>query len=194
MSAESSKAGPRLAPIDPTTLDEAQQRYYDALLAGPRGQPPYRQRLLDEDGCLRGPFNARLLDPPVGQALQAVGAALRFESRISARWREIAILQVARVESSEVEWASHSAAAQRAGVTEKEVEAVAAGRSCASFSAEDKLAQDVVRALLDTGDLDDALFEAAHDRLGDVVIFDLVSLVGHYRHTALALRVWRVQP
>ncbi len=28
--------------------------------------------------------------------------------------------------------------------------------------------------------------------IGTVALFDIVSLVGHYLHTALALRVWQV--
>lgn len=182
----------RLEPIDPADFDADQRRYYDALVSGPRGQEPYRQRVVDEQGRLRGPFNARLLDPRVGQAIQAVGAALRFESKISARWRELAILEVARAERSGHEWEGHLGPARWAGITEDELNAIKTGGQCSSFTTDDELVRTVVRELLANGDLDDELFWRAHARFGPEVVFDLVSIVGHYRHTALALRVWGV--
>jgi 4-carboxymuconolactone decarboxylase len=61
-----------------------------------------------------------------------------------------------------------------------------------TFSEQERLTRRVVRALTTERDLTDNLYEEAAAGLGLVALFDLVSLVGYYQHTALALRVWRV--
>ncbi len=56
----------RLPWLRPDELDEEQRAYYDRLLSGPRD----RDTVVDEHGRLHGAFNARLLDPAVGTAIQ----------------------------------------------------------------------------------------------------------------------------
>lgn len=79
----------------PADLDAQQRALYDAIVGGPRSHQAGSVPLVDDEGCLEGPFNAFLLQPSLGQALQAVGATLRYESGLADRSREIAILVVA---------------------------------------------------------------------------------------------------
>lgn len=178
----------RLHWYTPDELNEPQRAYYDALVNGPRG----KGSLTDEQGRLVGAFNARLLDPAVGDAIQRLGATLRFETEIDDRMREIAVLEVAASERCNFEWRGHAAAALRAGASEAIVESIRTGTDCADCTEDEALARRVVRALIRDRDLDDELFAQAEQQLGLTVLFDLISLVGHYQHTALALRVWRV--
>lgn len=179
----------RLPWFRPEDLNEAQRAYYDTLTSGPRK----KSHLLDEQGRLQGAFNARLLDPVVGTAIQNLGAKLRFETTaLTGRIRELTILEVAASDRSDFEWEAHREAGLEAGLTEDEIGAIRSAAPIPSLSPEEATARRVVRSLLTAGDLDDALFAEAEQRLGPVAIFDIVSLVGHYRHTALALRVWRV--
>ena len=57
---------PRLAKLDPATLDDQQREVYDAVASGPRAAGPQLFRLVDEAGRLEGPFNAFLLQPRLG--------------------------------------------------------------------------------------------------------------------------------
>jgi alkylhydroperoxidase family enzyme len=173
----------------PDELTPEQREYYDRLLAGPRN----KAALVDERGRLNGPFNARVLDPRVGTVIEQTGAVLRFATpALSGRQRETAILEVARFERSGYEWAAHSRAALAAGLRPEEIAAILRGDDTDSFSADERLTRRVVQALTERRDLSDALYDEAAAGLGLVALFDIISLVGHYQHTALALRVWRV--
>ena len=83
---------PRLAPHE---LDAEQQRLYTAITAGDRARGRQFFPLTDREGRLEGPFNAMLLNPSIGDALQRLGAAIRYGGRLPTRCREIAILAVA---------------------------------------------------------------------------------------------------
>lgn len=148
--------------------------------------------MADERGRLYGPFNARLLDPGLGTALQEMSVQVRFGMLLDDRIRELVILEVAREERCSFEWSGHSRSALASGLTELEIETIRSGGVIESLSAEETMARRVTRSLLARHDLDDDLFASAEATLGLPRLFDVVSLVGHYRHTALALRVWRV--
>jgi 4-carboxymuconolactone decarboxylase len=179
----------RLPWFRPDELSPEQRDYYDRLTAGPRS----RATLLDDQGRLQGAFNARLLDPPLGTTIEQVGAVLRYGTpALTGRQREIAILEVARSERSGYEWRAHAQAGRAAGLRADELDALQHGRDLDSFDPAETLTRRVVQALVTDRDLDDTLFAAAEQDLGLTVLFDLISLVGYYQHTALSLRVWRV--
>jgi alkylhydroperoxidase family enzyme len=179
----------RLPWFRPADFTAEQREYYDGLLASPRD----RGAVLDEQGRLNGPFNARVLDPRIGTAIQRLGAVLRFDTpALTGRQRESSILEIARFEKSGYEWVSHSKTALAAGLSPAEIEAILQGTDLETFSAEELLTRRVVRILVAERDLSDAQYAEAAEGLGLVTVFDLVSLVGYYQHTALALRVWRV--
>ena len=84
----------RLAGLLPGELSEEQAAVYRAISGGPRAAGPQVFALTDGEGRRRT-VNAMLLSPPVGAALQAVGTAVRYESLLSDRVREMAVLLVA---------------------------------------------------------------------------------------------------
>jgi 4-carboxymuconolactone decarboxylase len=173
----------------PEELDESQRAYYDRLTAGPRDHAG----IVDPQGRLLGAFNARLLDPEVGTAIEQLGAKLRFSTTaLTARQRELTILEVARFERSEFEWAAHERAGRTAGLTDTELAGILTGAPLSTLDAREALTRRVAQTLLRVADLDDEIFAAAASGLGLPALFDVISLVGHYRHTALALRAWRV--
>jgi 4-carboxymuconolactone decarboxylase len=178
----------RLPWLRPGDLDDEQREYYDQLLNSPRDRASY----VDDQGRLHGAFNARLLDPPVGTAIQRLGAALRFGGKLTARQREIVILTVAQWHRSDFEWHGHARGARAAGLTGDQLDALRTGADVRGLSSPERQAREVARTLLRTNDLSDAEFQAAHAALGLPALFDVITLVGHYCHTALALRVWRV--
>ncbi|HJY97410.1 MAG TPA: carboxymuconolactone decarboxylase family protein, partial [Streptosporangiaceae bacterium] len=85
-------AGPRIRRLEPSVLDDDQRSLYDAIAGGRRAQGPQLFRLADSEGRLEGPFNAFLLQPRLGSALQALGSSVRYDTGLDDRCREIAIL------------------------------------------------------------------------------------------------------
>jgi 4-carboxymuconolactone decarboxylase len=181
----------RVDPFTPDTLSRAQGDLYHAITSGPRAQGPQRFALTHRDGSLRGPFNAFLLAPELGAALQDVGAAIRYGGALSERAREIAILLVAARWDSAFERTAHEAVGAAAGLTDAELAALRAGDTTA-FPGDEGLVARVTAQLLD-GDLDDELWDEASGVLGAEVVFELTVLVGYYSTLALQLRVFRVE-
>jgi 4-carboxymuconolactone decarboxylase len=181
----------RVHPFTPAALSGAQRDLYDAITSGPRAQGPQRFSLTHRDGSLRGPFNAFLLAPELGAALQEVGAAVRYRGALSDRSREIAILLVAARWDSAFERRAHEAVGAAAGLTDAELAALRSGDTT-GFPGDEGLVARVTAQLLD-GDIDDELWDEASGVLGAEVVFELTVLVGYYSTLALQLRVFRVE-
>ncbi|GAA3392903.1 hypothetical protein GCM10020369_56340 [Cryptosporangium minutisporangium] len=183
----------RLPRFSPSELDDDQQRVYRAVTGGRRASGPQAFPLTEDDGTLRGPFNAMLLSPPVGGALQAIGEAVRYSSVLSDRARELAILAVAAYEDSAFERLAHEAVGRLAGLTDDELAAVRDGSDPASLTGVERVVLRTARALLRDRTLDDAGYEAAVQELGARGLFELTTLVGYYAMLALQLRIFAAE-
>lgn len=181
----------RLPWYSPTDLDPARRAVYDAIAGGPRAAGVQAFQLTDEEGRLEGPFNAMLVCPSLGGAVQALGTAVRYGTSLTDRVREIAILTVAAQRRSDFEWYAHSRVALRSGLSDDELSDLREGRSPSTLSPAEDAALAMVRALVTRADLDDEEFAAAIGALGIEQLAELVTLVGYYDLLALSLRVWR---
>lgn len=182
---------PRLGPLTPAVLTDEQRSLYDTIAGGRRTSGPQSVQLVADDGHLVGPFNAMLLQPALGRALQTLGLAVRFETALSAREREIAILVVATVHDSSFERYAHERIGRRAGLTDAELDALR-GLLFDDFEGRDRDVATGAHALAVRHDLDDHEYVHARDALGEATIFELTTLVGYYALLALQLRVFRV--
>jgi 4-carboxymuconolactone decarboxylase len=210
-------SGARIPKLAPSSLDAEQRSLYDAIAGGRRAQGPQLFRLTDEAGRLEGPFNAFLLQPRLGAALQALGSSVRYDTGLDDRCREIAILTVAAHWRSDFEWYAHEAVARAAGLTTPELTAIRAASApdapdtpdtpdldgppadatnapsaSATLSGLEAVVARTTTALLTRGDLTDAEYRTATDHLGADGLFELLTLVGYYATLALQLRVFRV--
>jgi 4-carboxymuconolactone decarboxylase len=182
---------PRLAKLSPADLDEPQRALYDNIASGPRARGPQLFALTDNAGGLEGPFNAMLLSPPLGGALQALGSAVRYGSGLADRDREIAILVVAHAWSCAFEVYAHEAVGRAAGLSDNELAALQAG-DYKQLAEPQRLVAETAAALASGSALTDEEFGAARDTLGLRLLFELTTLVGYYATLALQLRVFDV--
>jgi 4-carboxymuconolactone decarboxylase len=183
----------RLPVLSSDEMTGEQRDLYREILGGPRGQGPRAVPLASGAGGLAGPFNAMLYAPPVGHALQGLGAAIRFRTQLAPRIREMAILVVAQAWDSAYERASHEPTGRDAGLTEDELEALRTGAAPGFTAKDEQAAYTVVRALTSPdADLDDDQYETAVAVLGEQALVELSSLVGYYATLALQLRIFRV--
>jgi 4-carboxymuconolactone decarboxylase len=193
-------SGPRLPKLAPAALDDDQRSLYDQIAGGRRAQGPQLFRLTDAEGRLEGPFNAFLLQPRLGSALQALGASVRYDTELGDRCREIAILVVAAHWRSDFEQYAHEAVARSAGLTDAGLAAIRDGNYAElagqdghpSATGREAVVARTAAALVARGDLDDAEYREAVGHLGAAGVFELLTLVGYYAALALQLRVFRV--
>lgn len=182
----------RLEKLVPESLDEDQKRLYWTLTSGPRGSGQQPFQLVDGTGSLAGPFNAMLLRPALGSALQGLGAAIRYQGALSGRTRELAILVVAAHWRCEFEQYAHEPAARALGLREEDLAALRAGLEPDLSDPSERAAVQAAWALARSADLDDEQYRAAAEWLGTKGIFELTTLIGYYATLALQLRVFRV--
>ncbi|MGD9986661.1 carboxymuconolactone decarboxylase family protein [Pseudonocardia sp.] len=183
----------RLTGLRPADMDDEQRDLYDRIVGSRRGPGTGGAApVVDDDGALRGPFDAMLRAPGIGDALQNLGAGIRFRGALSGRERELAILVVAAHWRSAFEQQAHEAAGRAAGLTEDELAALRDGADPALDDAREAVLLATVRSLAVDGDLDDTAYTAAVDALGEPGLFELTTLVGYYATLALQMRVFRV--
>lgn len=178
---------PRFTPDD---LDDEQRALYDAIASGPRATGPQHFPLTHADGSLAGPFNALLVQPALGTAVQELGAAIRYRTSLSPRVRELAILMVASSWNSTFERFAHEAVGRAAGLSEREIADMRMGLLPQLSDPVELASLRAVRALI-TGDIDDELWTRLREHLDERTIFELSTLVGYYALLALQLRAFR---
>lgn len=145
--------------------------------------------LTDEHGDLLGPFACLPFSADVGEAVQAVGAALHHRRSLSPAWAEAAILEVAVHWRADYIWQVHSSAALREGaLTAAEVQCIGAGDVP---SADVGLSVTFARRLLAAEDVGDDVYEQIVTAVGQRAAVELTILVGYYATLAMLVATFR---
>lgn len=186
------RARPSLPLLRPSELNGPQADLYREIVEGSRSQTVAAGTLAGNDGSLRGPFNALLVNPELGDAIQKVGVAIRCQTGLSGRIRELAILETAAAARCDYEWASHAVAARREGFSDDEIAAIAEGRPIDDLHPTEAVARSFVSSLLRDGDVEDDTLHQIVSTLGMPATVELIFLIGYYELLARSLRVWRV--
>ena len=185
------KSPPRLELTAPADLDDAQRTVYEAITGGPRAGQAATLPIIDESGRLVGPFAVMLLTPEVGNAVQQVGAKIRFGTSLTVRERELGILAVAGQLRCDFERLAHEPAALAAGLTREQVNAVLSGRVPGGLAGDEALITRLAQVMTADRNLLDEDYEAGLAALGKERLAELTWLVGYYSALALALAVFR---
>lgn len=171
--------GGRFPLLAPAELSDQQRDLYDAIAGPPRGNGPFP--LADEAGCLTGPFNALLHSPAIGNAVQALGAVLRFGGSLPDRTRELVICAVAAELESAYEWYAHSRVAAGVGISGTELTKLRDGGFPDTLAADENAALGLAHALLRGNAVGPEIHAAALEHFGHGGITELSVLVGYYR-------------
>ena len=169
----------RFPAIPPEALDEAQRAVVAAMTAGPRG------------GVV-GPFTVLLHAPAVADAVQRLGAGLRFSGMLDDRLREIAILTVSCRWQAQFEWFAHHPIAVQAGVDPAALDRLHDGEDPRFPDATEQLVWRLSKTVLDRGRLDDADFVAGRGALGEARFVELLAVLGYYTLLSFILNVGEV--
>lgn len=158
-----------------------QRKLFDVITSGARGQRERFEPLVDVDGRLAMPFAAMLLSPRVGLAVQALGSAIRFESEVPDRLREVVTLAVAVETGCEHEWRSHAFLGARAGLTPEQLTAIREQMDPPGLELEESIALAFARTVLATNTVPYETVQQACETLGAPRVFELLTIVGYYR-------------
>jgi 4-carboxymuconolactone decarboxylase len=166
----------RLSAIAPQDYSPEQSRAADALIATPRGE-------------VRGPFIPLLRSPELLDRSQKLGEYLRYRCTVPERLREFAILVTARHWHQPYEWYAHVGLAIKAGVAPETLEALAEGEPLDTATPDEAVIHEFVIRLHGEHFVDDALFAAIRDFLGEQAVVDLTGLCGYYAMLAMMMNV-----
>jgi alkylhydroperoxidase family enzyme len=113
--------------------------------------------------------------------LLRLGTSILTEQQLAASLRELAILLTARSSGAEYEWIQHVAIAKAVGVTDAQVEAIAADRLDADcFSATERAVLTASVDIVRDGRMPEPHFDALTQHLSTREIVELVLAVGFY--------------
>ena len=170
--------GDRFKPLAYDEMTPAQKTMMEHLLSGPRAGA-------------NGPFNVLLRSPEMGDLAQQFGASVRFNSSVSRKLNEMAIIMTARYWTSQYEWQAHHRAALDAGLSPTIADAIAQGKRPVGMQKDEEVVYNFCSELLNTKQVSDATYNAARDAVGERGIVDLIGVMGWYHTVSMLLNTDR---
>lgn len=169
----------RIALPDQGEMTPEQQAVFDAVVSGPRG-------------TVVGPLRAALLNPALADRWQKLGETLRYKTSLPKKISELAIIATARRWSSDLEWIIHRKAALAAGLASEITEAIEHGKRPDFTDVDEENAYLFTRQLLQTGKVDDDVYERVRGRWADVGVMELTAVIGYYSMVAMTLNAHKI--
>lgn len=170
---------PRVKPLGDDEFNEEQRQ-----LAG----------TLTRNGKLFNIFRTLIHYPVLfGNWLKFANYVLSKRSSISARDREIAILRIGWLCQAEYEWAQHVIIGKAAGITDAEIERIAAGPLATGWNAFDAAIVRAADELHQDKIVSDATWKTLSERYNEQQMLDLVFAVGQYNLVSMVLNTFGVQ-
>ena len=183
---------PRVPRLAPSELDAHQRAVYDGIVGGRRAAGPQFFELVDGQGRLNGPFAALVCVPAVGEAVSRLGEAIRYETQLSNRAREIAILAVAARHRDEFEWYAHAPIARSMGIDDGVLDALVAGVDPNLDDPAERVTYRLAAATATGAGVSDADWRAAVEELGESQAIEVTAVVGYYTMLSLMMTAQRV--
>lgn len=182
----------RLPLIGQGSLTPEQDAVYQKIISGKRKSLHGRSDMQHADGALRGPFNAMLYNPVLGDAMQTFSAAIRFETELDDRLRELAILIVAVRWQSQYEWFAHERIAREVGIGDAVIDALHAGAKPDFERDDEALVYAFTTELLDQRRVGSEIYARAVEALGHQGVVELVATLGNYTLVSMVLNCFEV--
>lgn len=145
-------------------------------------------------GSINGPQSMQMYAPGVARWSTALNDALRFDAVLSDHDTELAVITAARVMDCEYVWASHAAAALKAGVRQEAIDIVANEESLDGLTEDEALIVRYGRELMIDHKLSEEAFDAVLSRFGEAKTIVLGALMGYYLMISCTLIATDMRP
>jgi alkylhydroperoxidase family enzyme len=145
------------------------------------------------DGRVLNIFGTLAHHPKLLKRWLVFGAHVLAKSTLPVRDRELLILRTGWNCRAPYEWGQHVAIARTAGITDAEIDAIAAGPDAPSWEPFDATLLRAADELHDDTSLSDAAWQALHERYDDQQVLDAIFTVGQYHLVSMALNSCRVE-
>jgi 4-carboxymuconolactone decarboxylase len=143
---------------------------------------------------VRGPFGALMHVPALAERVAALEDYFRFNATLPAVDRELVIMATAREMKARYPWARHEARGREVGTRTEAIEAVRVDGTLEQLTARERLLVEIVRTLLRTKALPEALYRQGLAELGRQQLIETVALAGHYSLIGLTVNAFDVAP
>ena len=170
---------PRIPLPAPDTMDADQRRVYDQVVSGRRGK-------------VQGPLRAALYNADLAERWQALGELLRYNTSLTPRQSELAILVTGRACDSPFEWYAHRLEAEKVGIELAVIESILAKTEVRRLSEDDAAVVRYAGELNRHNSVSDATYADALSRFGARTIVELTALVGYYTMVAMTLNAHEI--
>ena len=146
-------------------------------------------------GRLHGFYQALLHNPALASAWFDFNNAVRFETGLADRARELVIMRVAALTGCDYVWSVHQAQyAAPAGVTPREMGALRDRRETGVFEARDSALLDYVDAMTQKVAVPDAVFAALRGHYSERETVEITVLIAAYNMHTRLLKALAIEP
>ncbi|MEQ5807829.1 carboxymuconolactone decarboxylase family protein [Alteromonas sp. NFXS44] len=152
-----------------------------ALISGPRGG-------------LRGPFISMIRSPEFMNRAQHLGEYIRFDSVIPQRYREFAILNIARHWQQTYEWHAHVPIAISKGVREEWIEELGTTGNLKNLPNDFNVVYQFCKQINLSKCITDEIYSQTLDLFDEQGVVELCGLCGYYTMLAMLLNVSQTHP
>jgi 4-carboxymuconolactone decarboxylase len=170
---------PRITLPSPEDMAPDQRRVYDRIVSGPRGR-------------IQGPLRAALHNADLADRWQALGELLRYNTTLTPRQSELAILVTGRACHSPFEWYAHRLEAEKVGIEPPVIEAILAEVPPPGLAEDDAAIVRYATELNRFNSVSDATYADALARFGERRLVELTALVGYYTMVAMTLNAHEI--
>ena len=147
---------------------------------------------LERGGKVLNLYKMLLHSPPVAQGWLALFTAIRQQTVLPGRYRELAILRVAVLNGADYEFAQHVPFALKDGCTAEQVEAVRTGSASPLFDARDRAVLAYTEAMTREIRVPDAVFAQIREFFPEREVVELTATVGGYNLVSRFLEALRI--
>jgi alkylhydroperoxidase family enzyme len=160
--------------------------------AHPELKPVADRIRAERGGKLLALYKVLLHSPKVAEAWLQYFTVIRQQCGLDARYRELAIMLIAKLNGARYEFDQHIPFALRAGFTQAQLDQMGEWKNSASFDAKDKAVLAYTEAMTRDVKVPSAVFSAVRAQFDDKTLVELTATIGGYNMVSRFLEAMEI--